>query len=237
MNFGIIFAGFAAVFPSNLQAVEPLRPMMVPKVETSTPDADFSLVGVISEGAASQKGIAVLRDLRSERSITLRVGDSLPGSPEVRLKSVTRNAAVLEANGKSYHVTTVSGTYASKDYDTDHLGNVGSSSSGNLNTSKEKGLLERWASERSTGVFNSHHLRENTPQVDGDSQEYEYQGEFLDEDEDEFDHYPQAPFREKTVYDATDSSDEGAVRKVPFRTFDHDPELKSLMERGLRGQP
>ncbi len=67
------------------------------------PKDRFSLIGIIAEG--DKKGIAVLRDLSTGKTLTLRVGESLPDLPDVLLASVSRRYAVLTGQGRKIVVT------------------------------------------------------------------------------------------------------------------------------------
>lgn len=58
-------------------------------------DNRFSLVGVIAEGESGGKGIAVIRDLQKDKTHTLKIGEKVPGHPELTLTKVSRQVVVL----------------------------------------------------------------------------------------------------------------------------------------------
>jgi len=58
----------------------------------------FTLVGVIAEGNA---GVAVLRDLDSNRTFTLRTGQTVPSEPGLTLSSVGRRGVMLAGQNEA----------------------------------------------------------------------------------------------------------------------------------------
>jgi hypothetical protein len=71
----------------------------------------YSLVGVIAEGSAKSKGIAVVKDRDSGKTYTLRVGDVVPDSPGLKLERVSRSLAIISGQGQSLNVVTGTSSY------------------------------------------------------------------------------------------------------------------------------
>ncbi|MCX6117822.1 MAG: hypothetical protein NT027_09785 [Proteobacteria bacterium] len=65
----------------------------------------FSLIGIISETGRNQKGIAVVLDKSTGKSLTVKVGEELIPQSQVMLKMVQRNRAVLSLNNQAWVVT------------------------------------------------------------------------------------------------------------------------------------
>lgn len=64
-------------------------------VEASSPMQRYSLVGIISESKANAIGIAVLRDETTQRTLTLRSGEFLPGDTAFQLHDVEKGKVIL----------------------------------------------------------------------------------------------------------------------------------------------
>lgn len=225
---------------TKLFAVEPLAPRADPRAKAASHQSDYALVGVISEGAAGQRGVAVLKDLHTDRSVTLSVGDQVPGRAMLSLKSVSRNSAVLEGNGQTYFVTTTAGTYSdqkatkpeSRDAEPD-----------NEMPGKDRGLLERWFSERSGVIFGptpdrssaSHNEEAAIPgeEFPGDMYTDEDEDDGVESGDDSGELY--RPYSERPLSQPVELAPK-VVDGVLIRTYD-DPELQALIEDGLKRQP
>ncbi len=64
-------------------------------VETRSIADDYQLVGIISGGSKTERGIVVLRELASKRTFTVRTGDRIPQSDGVTVKSIGQGSVVL----------------------------------------------------------------------------------------------------------------------------------------------
>lgn len=62
---------------------------------TSSPASRYSLVGIISETRANAAGIAVLRDESTQRTLTLRSGEFLPGDTAFQLHRVEKGQVII----------------------------------------------------------------------------------------------------------------------------------------------
>lgn len=65
----------------------------------------YFLVGVIADSGVDRKGVAVIKDATSGKSITMKVGDQVEGHAGLRLIKVSRNFAVLQEGSKTINIT------------------------------------------------------------------------------------------------------------------------------------
>lgn len=73
-----------------------------------------ALVGVIASGVGSADDVAVIKDNMTGKTYAIKTGDNLPGVGHIKLKSVRREMAVFNADGKEFHVRLSIGGYTSE---------------------------------------------------------------------------------------------------------------------------
>jgi hypothetical protein len=64
----------------------------------------YFLIGVIGDARASDKGVAVLKDTLTQKTVTCKVGDKIPGQNRYTLQKVLRHMVVLNDQGTLLNV-------------------------------------------------------------------------------------------------------------------------------------
>ncbi len=72
---------------------------------SSSPANRYSLVGIISESRANAAGIAVLRDESTQRTLTLRSGEFLPGDTAFQLHRVEKGKVIISDGDANISLT------------------------------------------------------------------------------------------------------------------------------------
>ncbi|MCX6124363.1 MAG: hypothetical protein NTV34_06380 [Proteobacteria bacterium] len=257
---GLLFVVFTALCPPAL-AIDLPQPMVVhsPIISGNAgadPDIDhrYALVGIIAEGENRgqhratkplSRGVAVLRDLKSNHSVTLRVGDAVPGNSSVILDSVRRNHATLSWAGRLINVYVQQGNYGDLDAEAKFTSDTRyqkylnpeasstSTESGRRDSGvdsddrgpkSDQGLLERWVNESDKATLFPERARHERfdPNEENNTENFTEQGEAFDPDFE-----ADVPDRDSVP------AEKRRFSKLPMRAYE-DPEIRAMIERGTR---
>jgi hypothetical protein len=134
--FANLFAVAAAVsVTTNIEAAD--YEQIGQKIDNAKIMDRVVLVGVIAGGSATKDGVAVIKDNITGRTYAIKTGDNLPGVNHIQLKSVRRELAVFNVEGKEYQVRLSIGGYAQEAEDDEDL-------AADLNKDEGPGLFEKW---------------------------------------------------------------------------------------------
>jgi hypothetical protein len=212
----------AAVLNNMLKTEEtaPVQPL----------DHRYALVGVIAEGSPEGgKGIAVIKNLTTNKSITLKVGEIIPDSNNIKLVSVRRRFASLEIDGKVVTIEMMVGSYGSRDVDP--------KTRPSILTNEEKSntrptrptetvpvdsvLLERWVNEKIPPKTNSENPSDNADEYAAKTPETVIEGEV--------EYFPDSQV-EIINPEPTEEEQRAGRFFLPNRRYD-DPEIQELIDR------
>ena len=119
--FANLFAVAAAVsVTTNIEAAD--YEQIGQKIDNAKIMDRVVLVGVIAGGSATKDGVAVIKDNITGRTYAIKTGDNLPGVNHIQLKSVRRELAVFNVEGKEYQVRLSIGGYAQEAEDDEAVG-------------------------------------------------------------------------------------------------------------------
>lgn len=132
----MMIASLAPVYKTALGAdVDPVGK----KIDNAQVMNRVALVGVIAGGSAAS-GVAVIKDSQTGRTYAIKTGDNLPGVGHIKLRSVKRELAVFDVEGKEYQVRLSVGGYAQDAEDDEDLdADIAQEHEG-------PGLFEKWHS-------------------------------------------------------------------------------------------
>lgn len=163
----VTFFSSAITYAVDLNSIQPKLPVQNIQNSTSASipvapkENRYRLIGVIANSKDFQNSIAVLRDRIAARSLTVKVGQIVPGSPNLVLDRVEKNVVVLKGNRETIEVrATGDGDIAATSKPSKDVPVTSNQESIRFDTfanevsdrKPEPGLLERWVLDKGRGV-------------------------------------------------------------------------------------